>query len=264
VRIAIALLPALAGVALATGQVPAWLPPEGEKLTYALSYLHVVAGTMELAAQATGEGVRLSMVATSTPAFSRIFTVNNRIETLLRPNPLSLLSQHASIAEGKRRFEETVVVEPERQLARRFRDGQEKNSVAVPDPVLDTLGAIFALRTLDLAPSRAFALNVLSGKGVYPLLVVVTGRATVKLAPGKTESYVVEPRFRQGGLLKSESKLTLYVSTDGRHVPLRIVSQLPFGSISATLQAASPPHPPAGAIMNERDTEVNEHGTETR
>lgn len=263
-RASVGLLILLAGHPVVQGQVPPWLAPEGEKLTYALSYLHVVAGTMELSAQPTPEGVRLVMEARSTPSFSRFFSVNNRIETLLQKNPLSLVRQHAKIAEGKRQFEEVVVVDPEGTMARRFRDGQEKSAVTISEPVLDTLGAIFALRTLELAPSRAFALNVLSGKEVYPLLVVVTGRQTVKLASGKTESFVVEPRFRQGGLLKSESKLTLYVSTDGRHVPLRIVSQLPFGSITATLVAVTPPLATAGAKMMAVDPEVNDYGAENR
>lgn len=217
-----------------------WLG-EGEKLTYALSYLHVVAGTLELAAVPEGENLRLAMTATSTPSFSRIFSVNNRMETLLSRNPLSLLRQEASIAEGKRRYSEVLVVDSAAGVASRTRDGREKGQVRVRIPVLDTLGAIFALRTLDLAPSRAFSLDVISGKEVYPLVVVVTGRQTVKTGPAKAETFVVEPRFRSGGLYKNESKLVLYVTQDRRHIPLKIVSRLPFGSLTATLIEASPP-----------------------
>lgn len=229
----LALAPALAS------DLP-WLE-EGEKLTYALSYLHVVAGTLELSAQPEGERLRLTMTATSTPSFSRIFSVNNRIETLLSRNPLSLLRQEASIAEGKRRYSEVLVVDSAAGVASRTRDGRDKGQVRVQLPVLDTLGAIFALRSLDLAPSRAFSLDVISGKEVYPLMVVVTGRQVVKAGTAKAETFVVEPRFRSGGLYKNESKLLLYVTQDPRHVPLKIVSRLPFGSLTATLVDASPP-----------------------
>lgn len=237
------LLALVLGAASPSPQQPSLLG-QAETLRYALSYFHVVAGSLELSVQPTDEGLKLSMVATSTPSFSRIFTVNNYLETVLRRDPLSLLRAHARIHEGKRRYQEEVVVDLASGKARRSRDGQVREPVPVPFPVLDTLGAIFALRTFPLAPSRAFSLDVLSGKGVYPLLVVVTGRQTLKLSEGKVESFVVEPRFRQGGLYKGESKLTLQVSTDPRHVPLRIVSLLPFGSLTATLVEAAPPWPP--------------------
>ncbi len=239
-----------------------WLG-EGEKLTYTLSYLHVVAGTLELSAQPEGDNLRLTMSATSTPGFSRIFPVNNRMETLLSRNPLSLLRQEASIAEGKRRFSEVLVVDPATGVATRTRDGHDKGQVRVRVPVLDTLGAIFALRSLDLAPSRAFSLDVISGKEVLPLAVVVTGRQTVKTGPARAETFVVEPRFRSGGLYKNESQLVLYVTQDPRHIPLKIVSRLPFGSLTATLVEVSPPW--QGVVeWQKRETGVKDYGTETR
>jgi hypothetical protein len=231
-------------------QLP-WLG-EGEKLTYALSVFNVVAATMELSAQNHPQGVELVLVATSTPSFSRIYSVNNRIETLLRRDPLSLLQQKASIQEGKRHYQERIVVDLEKGQALRTRDDQPREPVPVPFPVLDTLGAIFALRGFDLAPGRAFKLDVLSGKGVYPLLIVVTGRQTLKLPSGKVETLVVELRFRNEGSAKGGGTLTLFVSPDARHTPLRILSQLPFGSLSATLVDASPPGPLSGATMDTR------------
>lgn len=226
-------------LALSHAGEPPWLAT-GEKLSYALSYFHVVAGSLELAAQPEGERLRLTMTATSTPSFSRIFSVNDRIETLLSRNPLSLLRQEATIAEGKRRYSEVLVVDPERGVAERTRDGRARGQIQARPPVLDTLGAIFALRGFDLAPGRAFTLDVISGKEVYPLLVVVTGRETLKMGPARVETFVVEPRFRSGGLYKNESKLVLFVTQDPRHTPVRIVSRLPFGSLTATLLEASP------------------------
>ncbi|MCS7181947.1 MAG: DUF3108 domain-containing protein [Thermoanaerobaculum sp.] len=230
----------LVGTTLSAASDPLWLT-RGEKLTYALSYLHVVAGTLELVAEPEGENLRLTMTATSTPAFSRIFPVNNRVVSVLARQPLTLIQQEAFIAEGKRRYVEVVTVHTERGMATRLRDGKERGQIKVQPPVLDTLGALFALRGLDLAPGRAFALDVLSGKEVYPLAVVVTGRQSLKVGGEKVPTFVVEPRFRQGGLYKGESKLLLYVTQDGRHTPVRIVSQLPFGALTATLVGADPP-----------------------
>lgn len=224
---------------LAYASDPQWLGA-GERLTYTLSYLHVVAGALKLEARPENDTLRLAMTATSTPGFSRIFSVNDRIETLLARHPLSLLRQESTIAEGKRSYTEVWVVDAARGVAVRTRDGRPKGQVAVHAPVLDTLGAIFALRAFDLAPGRAFTLDVLSGKGVYPLVVVVTGRQVVKLGSSKVQTFVVEPRFRSGGLYKNESKLLLFVTQDPRHTPVRIVSHLPFGSLTATLQEASP------------------------
>lgn len=239
-----------------------WLQ-EGEKLTYALSYFHIVAGTMALTAEPEEEVLRLTMTASSTPSFSRVFRVDNRIESLLSRKPLSLLRQEASIKEGKRSYHEVLIIDRNQGIAHRRRNNEEKGTVQVPHPILDTLGAIFAMRTLDLAPGKAFSMDVISGRTVYPLKIVVTGRQVLKLGNAKVKTLVVDPRFQDGGLYKRESKLTIFVTTDSRHLPVKIVSQLPFGSLVATLTEAVPPLGEGGTIFPS-DTEVKKYGSQAR
>ncbi|MGQ9496280.1 MAG: DUF3108 domain-containing protein [Thermoanaerobaculaceae bacterium] len=239
-----------------------WLQ-EGEKLAYALSYFHIVAGTMALTAEPEKEVLRLTMTASSTPSFSRIFRVNNRIESLLTREPLSLLRQEASIEEGKRSYHEVLIVDQNQGVAQRRRNNEEKGKVQVPHPVLDTLGAIFAMRTFDLAPGKAFSMDVISGRAVYPLKIVVTGRQVLKLGNVKVKTLVVDPRFQDGGLYTREKKLTIFVTTDSRHLPVKIVSQLPFGSLVATLTEAVPPLQEGGKIFSS-DTEVRKYGSQAR
>lgn len=252
----------LFGFSWAKGAEPQWLQ-EGEKLTYAMSYFHIVAGTMALTAKPEKEVLRLTMTASSTPSFSRVFRVNNRIESLLSRNPLSLLQQEASIEEGKRSYHEVLIVDQNQGLAQRRRDNEDRGTLQVPHPLLDTLGAIFALRTLDLAPGKAFSMDVIAGRTVYPMKIVVTGRQILKLGGEKVKTLVVDPGFREGGLYKRESKLTIFVTTDSRHLPVKLVSQLPFGSLVATLTEAVPPLQESGKIYPS-DTEVRKHGSQAR
>lgn len=252
------LLSLLFGFSWAQAAEPQWWQ-QGEKLTYALSYFHIVAGTMALAIEPQEEVLRLTMTAASTPSFSRFFRVENRIESLLTRDPLSLLRQEASIKEGKRSYHEVLIVDERERIAHRRRNNEEKGAVQVPHPVLDTLGAIFALRTLDLAPGKAFSMDVISGRTVYPLKIVVTGRQVLKLKKEKVKTLVIDPRFQGGGLYKRESKLTIFVTTDPRHLPVKIVSQLPFGSLVATLTEALPQLRENGK-MSSSDTEVKKYG----
>jgi len=98
------------------------------------------------------------------------------------------------------------------------------------------------LRTLPLAPGRAFQLTVLSGRTAYPLVVTVKDRARIKDPAGvAVETFEVEPRFREGFLAKKEGKLTLWVTTDETHAPVRISSTLPFGTLNASLTKVERP-----------------------
>lgn len=239
------LLSALAGlwVAIATaGGLPQWAL-DGERLEYTLSYLRVIGGTLVLEqAHEPVSGVqRLRMTALSSPFVSQFTVVDDDFETVLDPVRVTTLMSCKRTHEGKRRLEELVVFDPVFGTARRWRDNVEQKPIKARAPVLDTLSAVLYLRTLPLAPGRAFKFDVQSGADTYPLIVVVTSKKRLRTASGTIETFVVQPRFREGFLAKKEGKLTLWVTTDETHTPVRIESEAPFGSLTATLTRVQRP-----------------------
>lgn len=250
----------------ATAAVPEWVRA-GERLTYTLTYLRLVGGTMVLENGPAREGAPFLIVmrAKSSPFVTRFTMIDDRFESLLDPERMTTLASRKWTREGKRSGEESIEFDPEAGTARRWKNGTDRGAVAAPVPVYDTLGAVFHLRTLDLAPGKAFQYRVHSGGVTYPLVVVVTGRDRVKTATGPVDCLVVEPRFRDGFLAKKEGKLTMWVTTDVTHTPLRIVSELPFGKLTATLTRADRPW--AGMVESGSGEQIQhreEHGPQAR
>jgi Protein of unknown function (DUF3108) len=233
----------LAAASVASAEAPDWLL-QGERLTYTLTYLSVVGGTMVLQTVPPAEDglMRFTLQANSSPFVTKFAVVDDFFETSFDPRLSTFLLSRKETREGKRRGEERIEYDPGLGVARRWKNGIVRDPIKVAPPVLDTLGAVMFLRTLPLAPGRAFQLTVLSGKTAYPLLVAVKERAKVKGAGGvPVETLVVEPRFREGFLAKKEGKLTLWVTTDETHVPVRISSTLPFGTLNASLAKVERP-----------------------
>lgn len=231
----------IAGVA--AGESPPWLL-QGERLTYTLTYLRVVGGTMVLQTEPPAENgyLRFTLRANSSPFVARFTVVDDLFETMFDPRLGTFLLSRKQTREGKRHGEERIEYDPIQGVARRWKNGVARDPITVAPPVLDTLGAVMFLRTLPLAPGRTFQLTVVSGGVTYPLVVVVKELVRIKGAAGvPVEALVVEPRFREGFLAKKEGKLTLWVTTDETHVPLRISSTLPFGTLNASLTRVERP-----------------------
>jgi len=233
----------LAAAGVASAEARAWFL-QGERLTYTLTYLRVVGGTMVLQTVPPAEDglLRFTLQANSSPFVTKFAVVDDFFETTFDPRLSTFLLSRKKTREGNRHGEERIEYDPDLGVARRWKNGIARDPIKVAPPVLDTLGAVMVLRTLPLAPGRDFQLTVLSGKTAYPLVVTVKERAKIKGAAGvPVDTFVVEPRFREGFLAKKEGKLTLWVTTDETHVPVRISSTLPFGTLKASLARVERP-----------------------
>ncbi len=219
-----------------------WLA-EGERLTYDLTYLRITSGTLVLEAtpMANQTTIRLASRAVSSPFVSRFARVDEQLESILDPcAATTLLSRRQALHDGGLR-EEVVFFDPQSGTATRFKNGREYEPLWAPPPVLDTLSSLFWLRTLPLAPGGEFRLTVQSGGRVYPLLISVGKVTHLRTTTGTHETLPVVPRFRDGGMLRQKGTLTLWVTNDPLHVPVRIKSELSFGSLTATLRRVERP-----------------------
>lgn len=236
---------ALGAASSAPAEASAWLY-EGERLTFDLSYFRVAAGTMTLeASRVPGRSmIRLASRVVSSPFVSRFARVDEQLESILDPTlATTLISRRNRLDDGRWR-EEVVLFDPQRGVARRFKDGREREPIDAPAPVIDTLTSLFWLRTLPLRSNATFHLVVQSGSRVYPLKITVGGPTRLRTSSGTVETLAVVPRFEEGGMLRQKGTLTLWVSADPPHTPHKIKSELSFGSLTATLTGVERPWSP--------------------
>jgi len=233
---------AMLAAASARAELPAWML-QGERLTMEMSWLGITGGTMVLEAHQPADQptIRLAMRATSSSFVSRIIAVDDLFETYLDPKKVTTVLSTKKTREGDHTLDERVEFDTLAGTARRWKNGREREPLQTPAPTLDTLGAIYFIRTLPLAVGKTFSFSVQSGSKVYPMQVKVLERKNVKTAIGRVDVFVVEPTFADGGLFGGKGKSVIWVAADAPNIVVRISSELPFGSLTASLTKVERP-----------------------
>jgi hypothetical protein len=103
----------------------------------------------------------------------------------------------------------------------------------------DVMSAFYFIRTQNLKVGDTLLLAAVSGKKKYNLKVLCHGRETIKVAAGTFKTLVVEPVLKEDGLFKAKGKLTIWVTDDETHMPVKMESKIPVGSIKAELVSRS-------------------------
>lgn len=209
----------------------------GETLQFDLSWLRITGGSATMTiAPVDGDAtkLRITSLAQSSPAFSRIFHVRDEIESVISRETFSTLLYRKNLREGKRRKDETTVVDPERGIA--TRKGKEH---PVPNPVFDPLSIIYHLRKLDLSPGNVHRFSIVADGKVYEVAAEVVERQIVATPAGRFKAVLVEPHMKgSSGVFRDDgSRLLIWYSDDELRLPLRIRSEVKFGTITATLRS---------------------------
>jgi hypothetical protein len=103
----------------------------------------------------------------------------------------------------------------------------------------DVLSAFYFIRTQTLRVGDTLELAAVSGKKKYKMLVLCHGRETITVPAGEFRTLVVEPILKEDGLFKAKGKLTIWVTDDESHTPVKMQSKIPVGSIKAELISKS-------------------------
>jgi Protein of unknown function (DUF3108). len=106
--------------------------------------------------------------------------------------------------------------------------------------IQDLLSATYALREnfdkQKVSVGDEVALDMLfDDDGIYDFKLLYLGEETVKTIFGNVKCLAFRPLVKSGRIFREKESLTLWVSDDANHVPIRIQADLRFGSIKADL-----------------------------
>jgi len=208
---------------------------QGETLDYNVAWLRITGGTARMTiAPLDADRYRITSTAKSSPGFSRIYDVHDAIETIVARSDFSTLKYTKRLNEEDDQMVEVTTVE--NGVATRVR--KKVKSVRVPRPVYDPISVIYFLRTLDLTIGKKYEMNVVADAKLYNVHARVLRREKVKTPAGTFNTVLVEPRMEIGGK-EREEKLLIWYTEDARRWPVRIKSDVKFGSVTASLRAVS-------------------------
>lgn len=207
---------------------------EGETLDYNVAWLRITGGTARMTIAPQQDHYRITSVAKSSSGFSRIFKVHDQIETHVAKNDFSTEKYIKRLdEEGDQTLEITTVDDG---VATRVRKKVKK--VNVPRPVYDPISVIYVFRTADLTVGKSYEASVVADGKLYNVHARVVRREVVTTPAGKFNTVMVEPLMESGGV-EREEKLYIWYSDDARHLPVRIKTDVKFGSVTATLRGVA-------------------------
>lgn len=209
----------------------------GETLDYSLTWLKVTGGSARMTiAPKDDERYRITSVARSSGSLSRFIQVRDEIETIVGQRDFGTQLYVKRLDEKGDKHEEVTVVSE--RVAARTKNGKTK-SIRVPDPVLDPISVIYYFRTFDLAPGKSYDLTLVSDGKLYTVNARVIRREVVTTPAGRFNTLLVEPTMLNSGVPREE-RLFIWYTDDDRHIPVRIRTEVKFGSVVATLQSVKP------------------------
>ena len=221
-----------------------WSPEE--KLNFNITVGVITAGKASLEVRGFVEqpkSFRLVATATSNAFVDVFYKVRDLNESWLDVNGLFTHRFEQHNQEGKYHLDQTVEYD---WVNRRWKQtdlvkGREPKYEEgdLPIPVIDTLSALYLVRAKPLKEGDEFSLDVHSGK-IYPLVVKVLKRETVRVPAGKFDCFKVEPFLKEKGLfIQKGKKLEVWLTADERHIPVKMRAEIFIGHVHAELTEVS-------------------------
>ncbi len=210
----------------------------GEKLTFAVRYGAIVAGTaiMSVPTITTIRGREVYQIVTearSSAFFSAFYRVQDRVESYVDRNGLFTWRFKKILREGNYKADRLV----EYDQIHGWAVTNQRDSMRIPPCVQDVLSSFYFVRTQNLEVGKSLFIDNHSDNKLYPMEVKVHKKERIQVRAGEFDCVVVEPILRASGLFKSKGRLIIWLTDDDRKIPVQMKSKIPVGYITAELRA---------------------------
>lgn len=221
-----------------TDAAPPFQP--GEKLTYHFHWglFMVGRGTFEVGEPDADGNSRFIVRVHSNNLISTIYPVEDVLTSFFDPVRKQAVHFLQERSEGRHKvWEETFFFYSFKQgLTTSYISGERKWFDIPGGGIQDKLSTIYYMRTLDWKDREEAKIVIGNDKGNHEVTMRKIAREQLKMddfAPIPT--FKVEPNSEYMSGFVKKGKMTVWVSEDAWHVPIRVVSKLPVGSIRADL-----------------------------
>ena len=157
-----------------------------------------------------------------------IFKVRDRYETYFDTAHLQPVKFIRNVDEGGYTKTENITFDQQNNIA-----NTTKGVFKVPNCVQDVLSAVYYARNIDFNKYKVddkIPFSMFLDNQVYNLYVRYMGKENIKTRYGKFRPLLVKGTIFEGG-----EKMTVWVSDDPNHIPLRIESPIVIGSVKVDM-----------------------------
>ena len=230
----------------------------GEEINYNLYYsvigIYINAGAAKFAL--TQEKMNempayhATCIGTSNSRYDWIFKVRDRYESYIDTLHLQPIKFVRHIEEGTYKKQENIVFNQQLNTA----TGAE-GVYKIPNCVQDVVSSIYYLRNIDFNKYQVgdkIPFNLFLDNQVYNVYVKYLGKERIKTQYGTFNAIKFKPLLLKGTLFEGGEKMSIWVTDDLNHIPVRIESAIIVGSIKADMMGFKNLRYPLSSLVRAR------------
>lgn len=165
--------------------------------------------------------------------FDSYFKVRDRYESYIDTSTLKPVKFIRNVDEGGYKLYENVTFNEATSTAT-----TTKGLYPVPPCTQDVLSSIYYARNINFnsyKPGDKIPFNMFLDNQVYNLYIRYLGKETIKTKYGKFHAIKFKPLLIKGTMFQGGEGMTVWVSDDEDHIPLRIESPIAIGSVKVDM-----------------------------
>lgn len=230
----------------------------GEKVTYTVYYnaagIYINAGNATFTnTLETLNGKQVYHIVgegNTNSSYDWIYKVRDKYETYIDTTTMQALKFVRNVNEGGFKKYQNVTFNKIANTAV-TNDGVFK----VPACVQDVVSAVFYARNIDfskLNPDDKIAFSMFLDNEVYNMYIKYIGRETIKTQYGKFNAIKFKPLLIKGTVFEGGEKMTVWVTDDANHIPVRIESPIVVGKVKIDMMAYENIRHPLTSLIRRR------------
>lgn len=211
----------------------------GEELNYRVHYGWISAATINI--KVDDKPVKIDGRSTyhvtakgkTNSSFDWAYKVRDHFESFIDSQSLAPLKYFKSVQEDSYKDLDLVYYDH----ANKYLRGKKKN-MDMPVYVQDIVSSLFYARNLNFAsaqPGQTFPIDIYLDQEIYNLKFKYLGKETISTDMGKIRCIKLRPQLVVDRVFKDEDDMTVWVSDDANHLPVRVQTDIFVGSLKVDL-----------------------------
>lgn len=214
---------------------------DGEQVDFHVYYtvigIYVHAGNAQFTVKSVTHqqkpAYQLVGTGSSNSGYDWIFKVRDRYESIIDTGTLQPLRFIRNIEEGNFKKYENIVFNHQTHQAT-----TTEKTYTIPNCIQDVLSSIYYARNINFnkyQPEDKIPFSMFLDNEVFNLYIKYLGKEVIKTRYGTFNAIKFKPLLVKGTLFEGGEKMTVWVSDDANHIPLRVESPIVVGSIKADM-----------------------------
>jgi hypothetical protein len=178
------------------------------------------------------------------------FKVRDKYESIIDTATLQPLKFIRNVSEGSYRKYENVSFNKTAHTAI-----TNSGVFKTPDCIQDVLSTMYYARNIDfdkMKPGDKIPFSMFLDNQVYDLYIRYVGKEIIKTKYGKFRAIKIKPLLIKGTIFEGGEKMTVWISDDSNHIPVRVESPISVGSVKVDMMDFKNRRTPMSSLISQR------------